>query len=86
MLYWTPTSTEVTSWKPPSGWNSAFSEKDKIQCTNLFSFFKNKKGFKDNVALILAQMVIFKQKYNHLAYSVEQEEMLREALKPVFNT
>lgn len=85
MIYWSPTSLETKSWSPPSGWNSSFSEKDKLQCTNLFFFFKNKKGFKENIAETLAQMVIFKQKYPGLKYSDEQEYMLQNALKPIFN-
>ena len=85
MIYWSPSITETNQWIPKSGWNSSFSERDKIQCTNLFFFFKNKKGFKENIAEILAQMVIYKQKYNGLKYSDEQEEMLQDALKPVFN-
>ena len=85
MIFWSPNNSETAAWAPPSGWNSSFSEKDKIQCTNLFFFFKNKKGFKENMADILAQMVIYKQKYNGLKYSDEQEIMLQEALKPVFN-
>jgi predicted adenine nucleotide alpha hydrolase (AANH) superfamily ATPase len=85
MIFWSPNSSDTQTWEPPSGWNSCFSEKDKIQCTNLFLFFKNKKGFKENIADILAQMVIYKQKYNGLKYSEEQENILQEALKPVFN-
>ena len=84
MIYWSPTSTITYSWTPTGGWNSAFSEKDKIQCTNLFFFFKNKKGFKNAAAQNLAQMVIYKQKFNGLKYSNEQETILIEALRPVF--
>ena len=86
MIYWTPSSTVTPSWTPQGGWNSSFSEKDKIQCTNLFFFFKSKKGFKDNMAEILAQMVLYKQKYNGMKYSEEQEQILQEALRPVFNS
>ncbi len=86
MMFWSATSSEVEQWEPTGKWNASFSEKDKIQCTNLFFFFKNKKGFKENMAEIFAQMVIYKQKYNGLKYSDEQEEMLVEALKPVFNS
>jgi hypothetical protein len=86
MLYWNPQVSETVSWKPISGWNSSFSEKEKLQCTNLFFFLKNKKGFKDNIAEMLAQMVIFKQKYNGLQYSQEQESILQSALKPIFNS
>ncbi len=84
MIYWHPSVNTTTTWSPKSGWNSSFSEKDKIQCTNLFFFFKNKKGFKENVAETLAQMVIYKQKYNNLKYSDEQESMLQSALQSVF--
>jgi predicted adenine nucleotide alpha hydrolase (AANH) superfamily ATPase len=85
MIYWSPTNTEIESWEPKSGWNSVFSEKDKIQYTNLFFFFKNKKGLKENIAEILAQMVLYKQKYNGLKYSDEQEAILKDALTPIFN-
>jgi hypothetical protein len=86
MIYWSPNSLEVESWSPQSGWNNSFSEKDKLQCTNLFFFLKNKKGFNKNIAETLSQMVIFKQKYPGLKYSDEQEVMLMNALKPVFNS
>jgi len=85
MKYWTPTSTVTEKWLPNSGWNSSFSQKDKLQCTNLFFFFKNKKGFKENAADSLAQMVLYKQKYNGMKYSVEQEQIIQEALKPIFS-
>jgi hypothetical protein len=85
MIYWSATSNTIESWEPCGKWNNSFSEKDKIQCINLFFFFKNKKGFKDNIAESLAHMVIYKQKYSGLQYSQEQEIMLAEALKPVFN-
>jgi predicted adenine nucleotide alpha hydrolase (AANH) superfamily ATPase len=86
MLYWSPSNAVTESWEPLSGWNSSFSEKDKLQCTNLFFFFKNKKGFKENVAEMLAQMVLYKQKYNGMKYSEEQESILQKALAPVFNS
>ncbi len=84
MLYWSPANSETEECAPKSGWNSTFSEKDKIQYTNLFFFFKNKKGFKENIADTLAQMVIYKQKYNGLQYSEDQEKMLEEALKTIW--
>ena len=86
MFYWNPSVNETESWEPICGWNSSFSEKEKLQCTNLFFFFKNKKGFKENIAESLAQMVIFKQKYTGLEYSKEQEYLLQSALKPIFNS
>ena len=85
MLFWTATSSEVESWEPRGKWNASFSEKDKIQCTNLFFFFKTKKGFKENMAEVLAQMVIYKQKNSGLRYSEEQEAMLQEAMTPIFH-
>jgi hypothetical protein len=86
MFYWNLTGECIGEWKPKSGWNSTFSEEDKIKCTNLFFFFKNKKGFKENVADIMSHMVIFKEKYHGMSYSEEQEYQLSEALKPVFNS
>jgi len=68
MFYWSPLSSTLESWEPRGKWNSTFSERDKIQCTNLFFFFKNKKGFKENMAENLAQMVIYKQKCPGLQY------------------
>ncbi len=85
MLFWSATSSEVEQWEPTGKWNANFSEKDKIQCTNLFFFFKNKKGFKENMAEVLAQMVIYKQKNSGLRYSDEQEALLQEALTPIFH-
>ena len=85
MIYWSAANTETEEWKPKGGWNSVFSEKDKIQCTNLFFFFKNKKGFNENMAETLAQMVMYKQKYNGLRYSDEQELLIANALIPIFN-
>ena len=79
MFHWSPLG-DIQEWKPIGDWNRAFSEQDKIQCINLFFFFKNK-GFKENISEIFAHMVLFKQKYG-LQYSIEQEDQLREALKP----
>lgn len=81
MIYWSPANDKVENFNPNAGWNSIFSEKDKIQYTNLFFFFKNKKGFKENMAETLAQMVIYKQKYTGLKYSDEQETLLMNSLK-----
>jgi hypothetical protein len=87
MRYWSPLAEEVSEeWEPTGGWNRAFSEQDKLQCTTLFFFFKNKKGYKERAAEILAHMVLFKQKYPGLAYNQEQESRLREALQPVFQS
>ena len=86
MLYWNPSLNSTEEWEPVSGWNATFSEKDKIQCTNLFFFFKSKKGFNDSVAEMLSQMVLYKQKYHGMKYSDEQEELLQEALRPIFNS
>jgi len=84
MRYWNPMTEETEEWEPKGGWNRAFSEQDKLQCTTLFYFFKNKKGYQERVADILAHMVLFKQKYPGLSYHQEQEDRLREALQPVY--
>jgi hypothetical protein len=86
MLHWSPAHSITESWTPTGGWNSGFSSSEKIKCTNLFFFFKNKKGFKENMAETMAQMVIYKQKYAGMKYSEEQEEILQDALRPVFNS
>lgn len=85
-MYWNPVIDKLEEWQPVSGWNRIFSEQDKIQLTNLFFFFKNKKGCKDHKAEILAHMVVFKQKYNGLIYSEEQERQLKQILQPVFSS
>ncbi len=72
----------MDEWKPISGWKN-FSDKEIIQCKNLFLFFKNKKGFTEKNAEILSHMVIFKQKYNGLKYSDEQEDAIKKALHNV---
>jgi hypothetical protein len=84
MIYWTPNTSETEQWTPKGGWNTGFSPSEKIKCTNLFFFFKNKKGFKESMAETMAHMVLYKQKYAGMKYSDEQEAMLEEALKPVF--
>lgn len=86
MLYWNPTTTVTTEWQPKAGWNTTFSDQDKIKCMNLFFFFKSKKGFSEAMSEILAQMAVYKHKYHGMKYSEEQENMLAEALKPIFNT
>jgi hypothetical protein len=86
MLHWSPSHSITENWTPTGGWNNGFSSSEKIKCTNLFFFFKNKKGFKENMAETMAQMVIYKQKYDGMKYSEEQEEILQDALRPVFNS
>lgn len=85
MIYWNPSNNETHEWIPISGWNNSFSVKDKLQCTQLYFFFKDKKGYKETIAEIMAQMVIYKQKYKDLKYSTEQESMLEHALRPVYS-
>lgn len=82
MIHWNPSCATWEEWVPKGGWNAIFSERQQIQGTNLFFFFK-KKGFKDNVAEIMTHMVLFKQTYPGLQYSTEQEKMLKKALQPV---
>lgn len=80
MFHWSPTSNTVETWIPREGWNAIFSEKDKLQGVNLF-FFLKKKGYTETISNRLVHMYLFKQKYEHLQYSKEQEEMLKESLK-----
>ena len=69
-------------WVPKGGWNAIFSEQQKSQGVNLFCFFK-KKGFKDNVAEMMVQMILFKQVYPGLQYAKDQEAMLKRAVQPM---
>lgn len=85
MLYWSPSAITLQTFEPKAGWNAAFSEKDKIAYTNLFFFLKNKKGFTDSLAEMYTQMLLFKQKYPHLKYNEEQEQLLKEAVRTVYN-
>ena len=80
MFHWSPSNHTVETWMPRGGWNAIFSEKDKLQGVNLF-FFLKKKGYTETVANTLTHMYLFKHKYEHLQYSKEQENMLKEALK-----
>ena len=57
----------------------------KISYTNLFFFLRYKKGFTENQAETYAQMILFKQKYPHLKYNDEQEALLKEAIRTVYN-
>ena len=61
-------------WTPTCGWNRSFSEKDKIQCIDIFLSLV-KKGCVEEIAEIIAHMVLFKQKYG-IMYSEEQEEQI----------
>jgi hypothetical protein len=70
-------------WVPKGGWNAIFSEQHQNQGTSLFFFFKNKKGFKENVAEMMVHMILFKQVYHGLQYGKEQEAMLKRALTPM---
>jgi hypothetical protein len=85
MIYWSAQLDEFKTFEPSNGWNTAFSEQDKIAYTNLFFFFKNKKGFTDTQTETYVQMILFKQKYMHIKYSEEQEQLLKEALRTVYN-
>lgn len=85
MIHWSPSNTTVEKFSPKAGWNPMLTDSEKLKLTNLFFFFKNKKGFKDEMAEILAQMAVFKQKYHGLKYSEEQEAVLRTALSPVYS-
>ena len=86
MLYWSPSATKIESFESKAGWNAAFSsDEDKISYTNLFFFLKTKKGFTEEQAETYTQMILFKQKYPHLKYNDEQEQLLKEATRTVYN-
>jgi hypothetical protein len=84
MFHWSPAADTAETYEPE--WNPALSDGEKLQTTNLFFFFKNKKGFNERQAKSLAEMAVYKQKYRGIRYSDEQEAALRHALTPVFNT
>ncbi len=84
MIHWSPANDTLETYM--AEWNPALSDTEKLQTTNLFFFFKNKKGFNDRQAKSLAEMVVYKQKYRGIKYSAEQEAVLSQALIPVFNT
>jgi hypothetical protein len=85
MIHWSPSSSSIETYTPKSGWNPMLTNAEKLKLTNLFFFFKNNKGFKEEMAEILAQMAVFKQKYHGLKYSDEQEAQLRTALSPIYS-
>lgn len=85
MFHWSPLNHAIESWEPQGGWNAIFSEKEKLQGVHLF-FFLKKKGYTQSVSTMLLHMYLFKQKYAELRYSVEQEAMLKEALKPLIRS
>jgi predicted adenine nucleotide alpha hydrolase (AANH) superfamily ATPase len=85
MIHWSPSSSSIETYIPKAGWNPMLTNAEKLKLTNLFFFFKNKKGFKAEMAEILAQMAVFKQKYHGLKYSDEQEAQLRMALSPIYS-
>lgn len=68
-------------WSPRGGWNPVFSETQRTQASQLFQFFKNKKGYSDAMSENMMYMMMFKQLYHGLHYSDEQEEQLRKALQ-----
>lgn len=80
MIHWNPSCTAMESWEPKQGWNAMFSERDKIQATNLYFFLKKK--VLPVMAENMAQMILFQQIY-HLTYSEEQEAMLRKVMQPI---
>jgi hypothetical protein len=84
MFHWSPASDTIETYT--SKWNPTLSDSEAMQITNLFFFFKNKKGFNESQAKSLAEMVVYKQKYRGIKYSIEQEDVLKHALTPVFNT
>lgn len=80
MNYWTPA---MKSWEEYNMNNAPFSDKERLQYSQLMGFLINKKGMKSSIANNMAQMILFKRKYNNLHYSEEQEKQLRTALQPI---
>jgi len=78
MFYWSPLESSVQEWNPAGGWNKTWTEKEKIQCTQLY-FFLVKKGYSNRVASSIAHMYVYKEKY-HVSYSEEQEREIKKAL------
>ena len=81
MLYWSPIQSSVQEWTPEEGWNRTWTEKDKIQCTQLYFFFHHSKKYSSEVASMMAHMMVYKEKCHGLQYSEEQEKELTRALK-----
>lgn len=79
MIYWSPSNSSIEEYVPVGGWNSIFSNKDKIKCTALYTHFK-KRGYSTSISNTLAHMILFKEKYKGLYYSKEQEQMLSNVL------
>ena len=67
MYHWTITGSTMEEWEPQGGWNRSFSERERIQCTELFFVYAQTTTVAN--ASILAHMEIFKQKYHNLTYS-----------------
>jgi len=65
--------TDPLSFHPKGGWNPVFSQKDKEQCSDYYSYIEPIHGA--IIAEMMAQMIIYKKKY-HLSYSEEQEAKL----------
>ena len=81
MFYWSPLESSIQEWNPVGGWNKTWTEKEKIQCTQLYFFFL-KKGYSVCVASSIAHMYLYKEKY-HVSYSEEQEREIKKALSPI---
>jgi hypothetical protein len=59
--------------QPKGGWNPSFTDRDKIEYTDLHLYIKQ--FHTDVIADIMTQMIIYKRKY-HLKYSEEQEQKI----------
>lgn len=68
----------ASAYKPKGGWNPAFSQKDRVTCTELFEHIRPIHG--EIIAEMMSQMIIFKRKY-HLKYSEEQEQKIAAIFK-----
>lgn len=82
-MNWTPLEEKMEVWIPKGGWNPIWSEQEKIKAIHLFFFFLHRKHYPALQAESLVHMWLWKQKYPNMKYSIEQEQILQDALCPL---
>lgn len=85
-MNWSPADDAFSAWTPIGGWNPAFSEQEKIKAIHLFFFFSRQKRYPARQAEVLVEMFLWKRKYPSLRYAESQEQLLKEALRPIIST
>ena len=76
-MHWTPNDTH--EWTPTGGWNVAYGEREKMRGI-AYHHHLIRRGYSENAAEIIIQMVLSKQVYDGLTYSDAQEKILRKAI------